>query len=205
MNFTEQELVALESGIQRIAVFFRLMVEPTPVRLWLGFGDIQPGINALDPQGETYVGFGAIGDIPSFKSLLNGKAERVDFSVSGVSGEILEIASGGDAKQVRGKPVSVGFALMAPDYSLFGAIRWVASYTADYLSIRQEVTDDPISPIGRTITLSCGSLMTARRRPSYSYFTNQDQTARYPGDLFCERTPVYANGFNKTWPTFPDS
>lgn len=202
MNLNDAELAVLQSGMQRIGLFFRLETSPI-VRLWLGAGNIAPGINAYDPEGHVYAGFGAIQNVPAFKQLINGKAERVDFTLSGVSGDVLTIASGGDAEQVKGKPVAIGFAIMAQDWSLLGPVKWCANYTADYLSINQDVTDDPAQPIVRSVTLSCGTLLTARRRPSFSYFTNQDQQARHPGDRFCERTPVYANGFNKTWPTFP--
>lgn len=196
------ELDALASDVQNIGIFFRL--ETTPIiRLWLGFGNIAPGVNAYDLTGEVYTGFGEIQNIPAFKQLINGKAERVDFTISGVSGEILGIASGGDSEQVKGKRVAVGFAIMSPDWSPLGVVKWCANYTADYLAIQQAVTDDPSNPTVRTVTLSCGTIMTGRRRPSFSYFTNQDQAARYPGDRFCERTPVYATGFSKAWPTFP--
>lgn len=203
MNLSVDEIAALESGAIRVGIFFRMETDPV-IRLWLGFGDIKPGTNALDTDGQTYAGMGVIKEVPSLKHLINGRADRVDFTVSGVSGELLEIASGGDAQQIKGKRVSVGFAIMSPGWGLLGSIKWVANLTADYLAIKQGTSEDPKAPIVRTVTLSCGSLMTARRRPTYSYFTHQDQVARYPGDMFCERTPAYANGFNKTWPTFPD-
>ena len=202
MLLNTDELSALESDVVNIGIFFRLETDPI-VRLWLGFGNILPGVNAYDLSGAQYVGFGEIKDVPVFKQLINGKAERVDFTISGVSGDILAIASGGDSQQVKGKRVSVGFGIMAADWTLLGPVKWSANYTADYLGITQSPISDPKSPIVRTVTLSCGTLMTARRRPSLSYFSNQDQQARFPGDRFCERTPVYANGFNKTWPTFP--
>jgi hypothetical protein len=201
MTLNDAELAALESGVQRLGVFFRLDTNPV-VRVWLGIGNIEPGVNAYDPTGAVYAGFGAIQNVPAFNQLINGKASRVDFTVSGVSGDVLAIASGGDSQKVKGKRVAVGFALMGSDWSLLGAVKWCANYTADYLAIQQAV-DDPMQPIVRTVTLSCGTLLTARRRPSLSYFSNQDQQTRSPGDRFCERTQVYANAFNKTWPTFP--
>ena len=201
LTFNDRELAVLESGSQRLGAFFRLETDPV-VRLWLGVGDIEPGVNAYDLTGAEYKGFGAITNVPAFKQLINGKAARVDFTLSGVSGDILEIASGGDAKQVKGKRTSVGFALMGEDWALLGAVKWCANYVADYLSIQQAVTDDPMQPIVRTVSLSCGSQLTGRRRPVYGYFSDRDQQARFPGDRFCERTPNYANGFNKTWPTF---
>lgn len=201
MILSDIEISTLESGLVRVGYFFRLETAPV-VRLWLGAGDIKPGVNVLDDDGATYTGFGEISAIPELSQLINGAAERIEFTVSGVSGDILKIASGGDAQQVKGKRASVGFALFGTDWQLLGSIKWIRTYIADFLSIQQALTDDPTQPIMRTISLSCGSLLTARRRPSLSYFTNQDQLARHPGDYFCERTPVYANQFNKEWPVF---
>jgi hypothetical protein len=201
MNLNGAELAALEAGAYSIGVFFRLETDPV-VRIWLGAGPIEPGVNVLDATGATYKGVGELAPIPAMKQLINGAAQRVEFSVSGVSGEILAIASGGDAEQVKGKRCSVGFAVMDGQWQLLGSVKWVQTYTADFLGISQDITEDPNSPIVRTVTLSVGSLTTARRRPSYSYFTNQDQQARSPGDRFCERTPLYATGFQKAWPRF---
>jgi hypothetical protein len=201
MILNTAELAALESDVVNIGIFFRLETTPI-VRLWLGFGKIDPGVNVYDLTGAEYVGFGEIGAVPNFKQLINGAAERVDFTISGVSGPVLAIASGGNSQQVKGKRVAVGFAMMDEDWSLLGPVKWSANYTADYLGISQAVTGDPKNPIVRTLTLSCGSLFTGRRRPNFSYFTDRDQQNRYPGDQFCERTPIYANNFNKSWPTF---
>jgi hypothetical protein len=201
MNFSDAELDALASGVMRIGVFFRLDVEPNPVRLWLGFGDIEPGINVLDLSGATYSGFGQLQNIPAIKQLLNGTAERVGFTLSGVSGDLLTIASGDDSDAVKGKATAVGFALMGATWALIGPVHWCAFYVADFISTDQQ-PGDATSPIVRTITLSCGTRFTGRRRPSFAYFSNQDQQARFPGDKFCSLTPQYAHGFNKNWPVF---
>lgn len=199
MKLTAAEKAELATGRQNIGIFFWL--EPD-TRIWLGFGDIRPGVNVIDTTGQTYHGFGEIPAVPAVKQMINGAAERVDFTLSGVSGEILAIAAAHDAESVKGKRVSVGFAVFNSAWQLVGPVRWVRFYTADYLKLDQSPTDDPAAQIVRTLTLSCGSLMTARRRPALSYFTNQDQQRRFPGDRFCERTPKYAAGFSKTWPRF---
>jgi len=199
--FSAAELAALEAGTQRMGFFWRLEVLPV-VRLWLGFGDIKPGVNVYDPDGVVYKGIGQITELPPFKQLTNGAAERVTFTLSGVTGRVLQVASGGDAEQVKGKRCAVGFAVMAQDWSLLGPVHWCANYTADYLSINQDLVEDVDASIVRSVSLSCGTLLTGRKRPGFAYFSDQDQQARFPGDRFCERTPVYANGFNKPWPKF---
>lgn len=201
MNFSDVELAALASGVMRIGVFFRLDVEPDPVRLWLGFGDIKPGADIYDPSGALYNGLGQINNAPAFKQLLNGAAERVEFTISGVSGRILEIASGDDSDAVKGRQVNVGFGLMDAAWALIGPVHWSAFYIADFISIDQQAADVN-SPIVRTLALSCGTRFTGRRRPSLSYLSDPDQQRRFPGDLFCSLAKNYAHGFNKTWPTF---
>ncbi|MBN8987414.1 MAG: hypothetical protein J0H42_04160 [Rhizobiales bacterium] len=202
MNLNDAELAALDSGMQRIGVFFRLDTAPV-IRLWLGIGDIEPGVNAYDATGATYRGLGELQNVPEFNQMINGAAQRVEFSLSGVSGEVLALASGDDAEDVKGKDAAVGLGIFSADWALLGSIKWFANYTADYLSVQQSATDDPAQPIVRTVALSCGSLMTGRRRPSFSYLSDQDQQARSPGDLFCSLVGRYAHGFNKTWPIFP--
>lgn len=159
-------------------------------------------MNVYDGAGEEYLGFGEIADLPPFKQLTNGAAERVTFTLSGVSGRVMQIASGGDAEEIKGARVAYGFAVMGEDWSLLGPVHWCANFTADYLSITQDLIEDPANPVVRSVSISCGTLLTGRKRPGLSYFSNADQQTRFPGDRFCERTPVYANGFNMPWPTF---
>ncbi|MBR0695943.1 hypothetical protein [Bradyrhizobium lablabi] len=199
-SFNNTELSVLESGITSIGIFFRLDTVP-PVRLWLGFGNIAPGINVLDPEGAVYAGFGALRDIPTINQLLNGSAERVEFALSGTDADILSLVSDDDVERVKGRRATVGFALMATDWSLLGQVHWCAFYVADYLELAQQPSD-ATQQIVRTVSLSCGSRFTGRRRPSLSYFSDQDQQRRFPGDLFCSLTKQYAHGFNKQWPIF---
>ncbi|WLB43013.1 hypothetical protein QIH93_20925 [Bradyrhizobium ottawaense] len=200
MKFSEPELAALASGVVRIGIFFRLDVAPDPVRLWLGFGNIAPGADVLDPGGALYRGLGELRDVPAFKQLLNGTAERVEFTLSGVSGGLLEIASGDDSEAIKGCAATLGFGLFGNSWSaLLGGVHWCAYYAADYLQIAQSESEGGFV---RSIALSCGTRFTGRRRPSYGYFSDQDQQARFPGDLFCSLAKNYAHGYNKTFPVF---
>ncbi|BAL76010.1 hypothetical protein [Bradyrhizobium cosmicum] len=202
MNFSDAELAALESGVHNIGIFFRLDIEPEPVRLWLGFGDIKPGADVFDPAGGLYRGLGELKDVPAFKQLLNGAAERVEFTLSGVSGQMLDLASGDDAEAVKGRPVTLGFALMNERWALIGGLHWCAFYVADYLGGQQPATDDLTAVPVSTISLSCGTRFTGRRRPSYGYLSDKDQQARHPGDLSCSLILNYAHGFTKIFPVY---
>jgi len=199
-SFNSDESAALSSGTYRIGVFFQMDTDPV-IRLWLGHGKIEPGVNVYDGAGATYTGFGELQEIPVVRQLLNGTAERVEFRLSGVSGDVLAIAST-DAEAVKNKRTLVGFALMGNDWQLIGPVHWLAKYTSDFISIEQQAADID-QPIVRTITLSCSTRFTGRRRAPFAYYTDQDQQARYPGDESCEYVSNYAHGFTKLWPVFP--
>jgi len=202
MIFNDAEIAALQSDVQNIAAFFRLETDPV-VRLWLGFGNIFATATVLDPSGAEYTGFGEIVGLPEFTQMVNGAAERVEFILSGVDGPVLQVAANNDADSVKGKRVSVGVGIFGADWQLLGAPHWMANYRADLLTIERPPVANPGDRRVGIIKLSCGTLLTSRRRPNFSYFSNQDQQARSPGDTFCEFTPRYANNFNKKWPTFP--
>lgn len=199
MELTSAELSALDADAQRIGAFFRLATDPI-VRLWLGVGPINPGVNALDLTGQTYRGLGELLNLPEFQHLLNGQAERVEFSLSGVSDEVLALASA-ESNNVQGKACDVGIGIFDSDWQLLGAVKWMWRGYADYLSITRSPAQTPDGQTVQTVALSVGSLMTGRRRRAFSYFTDQDQQARSPGDLFFERTPIYSDN-SKTWPRF---
>jgi hypothetical protein len=204
MNLNAAEIAALDQDSQNIGIFLRLDSAP-PVRIWLGFAAIEPGVNVLDATLAQYLGFGELRDIPAVKQLLNGAAERVDITLSGVDGSVLQLAALNDVQAIKGKGLHIGIAIMSADFQLLGAVHWCSNYIADYLALEQPPATgmDAGGEIVRTLRLSCGSTFTGRRRPELSFFSNRDQQARSGGDRFCERTPIYANQFNKAWPTFP--
>jgi len=200
MQFNDAELAVMASGTYSIGIFFRLETDPV-VRLWMAHGSIEVGINAYDPSGATYTGFGELLAVPVVKQLLNGTAERVDFTLSGVSGEVLSKALG-EAPTVKNKIVRVGFAFMSPpSWATIGEIHWFGKYVADFVQIDQAPAD-AADEITRVLTLSCSTRFTGRRRPAFSYYTDADQQARFPGDQSCEYVTLYAHGYNKQWPSF---
>lgn len=197
LSFNDAEVAALESDTQRIGIFFRMATDPV-TRLWLGVGDIEPGINALDETNETYLGLGQLIDVPALQQLINGVAERVTFHVSGVSSDTLRMAST-EANDVKGAPVSVGICLFASAWQQLGPPTWLSQNYADFVALSQQSDGKTTT---RVIELSVGSRFTGRRRRGLSFLTDRDQQARHPGDKFCERTTLLEAGIEKVWPTF---
>lgn len=202
MDLTAAELAVLDAGSQRIGIFFYLATTPA-VRIWMGVGKMEPGVNAIDLTGQTYNGFGELVDVPVIRTLVNGAAERMEFLLSGVSQQVLDLAAD-DAEEVKNKEGALGFALMDDAWQLIGPIHWVRHFVADFLSLRQAVKEEPEGAVIRTVMLSVGTQATNRRQPPISFFTDQDQQRRggSPVDKFCERAGLYRQEVTKVWPDF---
>lgn len=196
VTLSQDEIDALESDTQKIGILFRMATLPV-IRLWLGIGDIRPGITIYDAVNRPYSGLGQLIDVPALTQLINGVADRVTFHVSGVSAEVSAMAST-EANLVKNKAVAVGMCLFGQDWRQLGLPIWLWRGTADFVTRQQQSTDDGII---RVVELSVGSLFTSRRRRGLSYLTDHDQQTRHPGDKFCERTALMSQ-FEKVWPTF---
>ncbi len=202
MDLSAEEIDALDQNAQRIGLFFRLDTSPV-VRLWAGVGPCKPGVNTLDPSdGGTYNGCGELTDIPAFQNLINGAAERVEFTLSPVSQAIANIAVIEDVPAVKNKPCAVGFGIMDEDWQLIGPVHWPFQGIADYLGIAIQGASDIDGQTTRLVKLSVGNGLTGRKRRGFSYWTDQDHQRRVPGDRFCERTALISQTTGKTWPRY---
>lgn len=198
MSLSSDELAALENGAVQIGIFFRL--ESSPVtRIWLGIGKCKGGINAIDTTEQNYFGAGELVNVPAFQQLVNGTAEVASFMLSGVNQQIVAIAAA-SASQIQGKRCYVGYGIMDSDWQLFAGVHWAWLTFADFVSVDQQPQPDLNAPIVRSISLSVSSMFTGRRRPRFSFLSDQDQQARSPGDKFCERMVLNSRSVSKKWP-----
>jgi hypothetical protein len=203
MNLSSAELTALDQAAVRIGLFFRLDTVPTPVRLWGGIGPCKPGVNALDPvDGASYAGFGELGNVPAFQQLINGAAERVEFTLSGVSAEVANIATVEDADAVKNRTCALGSAIMDADWQMVGTVHWPFQGVADFLGVSIEGASEVGGEAVRVIKLSVGNGLTGRKRRGFAYWTDQDNQRRSPGDLFCQHVAKISMVARKVWPQF---
>lgn len=199
LDLSAAEINALASGAVRLGVYFRMDWTPDPIRLWLGIGDIEVGISALDASGATYSGLGELNGVPAVEQLINGVAERVVFSVSGVNAATFTLASS-EAPLVQNNAVAMGVNFFDAAWQQLGVPKWLFRGRADVVTLDWQ--PDQGGGIVRSLSLSVGSLFTGRRRRGLSYLTDRDQKARSPSDRFCERTVLYSNEVQKVWPRF---
>jgi hypothetical protein len=164
----------------RESYLLRMATDP-PVRIWSGARTLPVPAGASDPVdagGATYRGWGELLNLPAVQQLINGAAERLDFSVSGISAEALGLAAA-SSTEIREKEVRVGSVLLDDYWQVAGDIAWEWVGTADSLIVERDASGE--API-RTITLSVRSGATDRRRPPLAFFTDQDQRRRSSDD-----------------------
>lgn len=199
MPLTVDQAAAIASNTADLAIVWRLDTG-TPVRFWTGFGDLIIPADAIEPTGATYKGVGTLADLPEMSQIINGAAERVQFSFSGNNVEMAEKADG-DAFLVRNKAVNLGVIPLDENLQPIDSVLWFRQFTADTITI-ELASKDANGDQTVVVSLSASSAFSGRTRPKIAFFTDVDQRKRSPDDRFCERTPLYSQGVVKAWPKF---
>jgi hypothetical protein len=180
---------------------FLYLAMATPMLLWGGVGDMDLPEDLVLMSAMKAQGMGELVDIPPVQQLVNGLAERIDFTLSGVSANILALASG-DAPEVRGSPCSLGFMVFGSSTDTVGAwqplspVSWMWDGVCDVVKGATGPVDEQGDRV-RSVSLSVGSLFTARKRSSIAYWTDAEQRKRSPDDSFCDHVAALNSGVTK--------
>jgi hypothetical protein len=121
MGYVADNIIQELRGSHMLGVFFRLDTDD-PLRLWMGFNDIPEGIENVDPDtNQTYLGGFRLVNVPELEILLNGAADRANFSLSGIDPDTSALADI-DFPPVRGKDVHVGITTLDDHYQPMSSI-----------------------------------------------------------------------------------
>ena len=198
-DWTPTELALLEGGAQRPAILLRIATDPV-IRLWSGA--VRDLAIAADPvedlDGAIYQSMGLLTEVPAVNQLLNGEAERVTFGLSGagLTADLAALAST-EAASIRAARVNLGVVFFDSQWQVGTPVIWPWEGEADSLLVEFSAGGGQAI---RTLSLSVGSLMTGRRRPQISVFTDADQRRRSPDDGFFSEVRRYSEGSTKPWP-----
>lgn len=165
-------------AIYRESVVARIDCDPVAL-LWAGYYPLPLPADAVIPAGgETALGGGQLVSVPDFQMLIGGTAQRLDFSVSGVSAETLRLALE-DAPSVRGARVDIGTIHFNEDWSI-ASVEWEIAFEARSLKISRPQEQN--GQVSRTISLTIVQGDSRRNRVLNRYFTDADQRRLHPTD-----------------------
>src|SRR5690349_6131520 len=105
-------------GLYRESYIFRIATDPVAM-LWSGYGDLLIPADAVVPEDEIALGGGELVSLPDLEQLINGVAQRVEFTLSGVSARAIRFAQE-EADTVPGAAVHVGRMDFGPDWQPLG-------------------------------------------------------------------------------------
>ncbi|AIT81593.1 hypothetical protein [Novosphingobium pentaromativorans] len=162
----------------RESVVVRIDCDP-PALLWSGIGNLLMPADDVIPADAIALGGGELVSVPDFQQLIGGTAERLDFTVSGVSDETVRFAID-DAATVRGARVDIGTIRFDNDWQL-ASVTWEQVFEARSLSVSRPQSDSS-GNLTRSITLTIVQGSTTRSRAKIAFFTDSDQRRRSSDD-----------------------
>lgn len=173
---------------------FRLEADP-PAYLWSGAGDLPVPGDAI-ASAATYTGMGDLIDIPSLAQLINSSADRVEFTLSGVTAEAMRLAYE-DRESVKGARVRIGSLVLDSALQPAAEVDWEWEGVADTVEIEREPENN--GKAVRSVTLSVGSADTARSRPELDFWTDASQRIKSPTDAFFSHVAGISQGTTRSF------
>lgn len=173
---------------------YLLRIDCDPVlRAWTSVGDLAIPADAIEPIGATYRGAGEITGLPNIRMLLNGIAERLDITVSGVNPETLRLARE-DAESVKGAAAYIGLVIFDDSWQV-AEVDWLWEGRADFIEVTRLTAGE--GKRLRGVKLSLGSIDTGRSRASLAFFTDADQRRRSSDDAIFSHVASMSGGVTR--------
>lgn len=182
-------------GLYREAYIFRIATDP-PALFWSGFGDlIVPADTVIGETDDIALGAGQLVNIPDLTQLINGTAERIEFTLSGVTEETIGFAQE-EAPDVAGARVDIGRMDLDESYQQIGEVEWEWTGEARRLGVSSEASGEGRM---RSITLTVSAGDTRRSRAPLAFFTDADQRRRSPDDDVFSHVALINAGTSRRW------
>lgn len=160
----------------RFSYLFELQSDP-PAYLWTGHGFLDVEI---DSETRRFLGAAHILTVPDLRQLINGIAERIEFSLSGVSPETVRLAQE-DRASIELADARIGRINFDQEWQQDGDVEWLWHGFSDIITTGSAPSENGRN---RTITLGLASADTRRSNPQIAFFTDADQRKRSAGDAF---------------------
>ena len=196
MGWVPDHVVEELRGSHQLGIFLRIDTDPG-LHLWFGVNDIPANFDSIDPTGTVYLGGGRLIGVPTLEVLVNGTADSIEFTLSGIApseaGKLLD-----SIPQVRGAAVNLGITTLDQYFQPMSSIVPIWEGTASHVG-----ESSPAVPTGQsvsvTLSLAVVSGEATRSRPARVFWSSAHQKAISSTDKFCDETSRLARGVAPTW------
>jgi hypothetical protein len=181
-------------ALYRESFIFRLETDE-PAMFWTGHGDLPLAADDVLSEPAVALGGGDLVNLPDLEQLINGTAQRVEVTLSGVSQRTAVLASE-EAPQVNGAPAYIGRVQFDEAWQQQGPVVWEWSGEGRGLTVSGDDGEDGRT---RSLTLKLGSGDTTRSRAPLAFFTDADQRRDFPTDTVFSHVAAINAGTSRRW------
>lgn len=162
-------------------LLLRVATEPV-ARVCSGAAPIIIPADSIENTPAKYLGGGTLVEIPELEQVINGTAQRISITVSGVSPQAVKLFTE-EAESLKGAPVHIGIAYQDDDWQIT-EVEWLAELRCDFPTASGTRTS-------RSVSISIGSSDTDRSKAPANWWTPAGQRKISPTDRVCDNVPGY--------------
>jgi len=153
------------------------------LNLWSGYGEITY-------DGDTYTGAGDLLQVSPAQETRDLQANAMDFTLSGVPGELISIAL---AEEYQDRPIT----------AWIGGLDTSGNLITPYPYFKGRMDTMALDEGGdtATINLTAENVLVTLQRPKVRRYTNEDQQDLYPGDKGLSQVTSLNDGRSIVWGT----
>jgi hypothetical protein len=168
-------------------LLLRIGTDPV-ARICSGAAPIIIPADSVEDAPAKYLGGGTLVEIPELEQVINGTAQRISITVSGVSQEAVRLFAD-ESDSLKGATVHIGIAYQDDDWQVT-EVEWLAELRCDFPTATG-------SRSSRSISISIGSDDTDRSKAPGNYRTAAGQRRKSPTDQFYDHKAGITQGTSR--------
>lgn len=196
MGYYPDEVIARLQGSHSLGIFMYIGTDPA-LHLYFGVNDIPANFDGIDPAGTVYLGGGRLNGIPTLEVLVNGTADSVQFTLSGIEpstgAKVLD-----EIPDVRGADIVLGITTLDDYYQPMTDPLPIWTGTGSHVS-EASASVGPTDRPTLDLALTAVAGEATRSRAARVLWSAPHQKAISPTDKFCDNTSRYERGVNPPW------
>lgn len=196
MGWVPDHIIEELRGSHQLGIFLRIDTDPA-LHIWFGVNDIPAGFDSVDPEGTVYLGGGRLIGLPTLEVLVNGTADSVEFTLSGIDSSTAAKTME-SIPAVRGANVTLGITTLDQYFQPMSAIIPIWEGTASHTGEASPTATGDQSP-SITLSLTVVTGEATRSIPARTLWSGAQQKALSSTDRFCDETARLDRGVQPSW------